>query len=93
VKILVGQEKLLSDLSLLLKLIMMSFTQNQIIKTYNHNYKYNPDANYKRFQWRLINSLEYRQAVNNSTFFSVKGSYNIYDFKRYLFPLLDESGK
>ncbi|MBI5808970.1 MAG: TonB-dependent receptor [Ignavibacteriales bacterium] len=61
-------------------------------QSYSHNYKYNPDANYKRFQWGLINSLEYRQAVNNSTFFSVKGSYNIYDFKRYLFPLLDASG-
>jgi outer membrane receptor protein involved in Fe transport len=61
-------------------------------QTYNHNYKYNPDANYQRFEWGLINSLEYRHAVSNSTFFSLKGSYNIYDFKRYLFPLLDAAG-
>ncbi len=65
---------------------------NSDYKTYNHNYKYNPDANYNRLEWGLINSLEYRQAVSNSTFFSLKGSYNIYDFKRYLYPLLDATG-
>ena len=60
---------------------------------YTHNYKYNPDANYNRYEWGLINSLEVRHAVSNSTFYSLKGSYSLYDFKRYLFPLLDASGK
>ena len=27
-----------------------------------------PDANYKRFQWGIINSLEYRQAISSTTF-------------------------
>lgn len=58
-------------------------------KTYNHNYKYVPDANYNRYEWGLINSLEVRHALSNSTFYSLKGSYSLYDFKRYLFPLLD----
>ena len=66
---------------------------NSDFKTYAHDYKYNPDANYNRYEWGLINSLEYRHAVSNNTFFSLKGSYNIYDFKRYLFPLLDASGQ
>lgn len=65
---------------------------NSDYKTYAHDYKYNPDANYNRMDWGLINSLEYRHAVSNSTFFSLKGSYSIYDFKRYLYPLLDASG-
>lgn len=65
---------------------------NSNYQSYNHDYKYNPDANYHRYEWGLINSLEYRHAVSNSTFFSLKGSYNIYDFKRYLYPLLDASG-
>jgi outer membrane receptor protein involved in Fe transport len=65
---------------------------NSKYQSYTHDYKYNPDANYKRFQWGLINSLEYRHAISSTTFFSLKGSYNIYDFKRYLFPLLDVSG-
>ncbi len=65
---------------------------NSKYQSYAHDYKYNPDANYKRYEWGIINSLEYRHAVSNTTFFSLKGSYNIYDFKRYLFPLLDSSG-
>lgn len=65
---------------------------NSKYQSYAHDYKYNPDANYKRFEWGIINSLEYRHAVSNTTFFSLKGSYNVYDFKRYLFPLLDSSG-
>ncbi|MCK6603695.1 MAG: TonB-dependent receptor [Ignavibacteriaceae bacterium] len=65
---------------------------NSEYKSYTHDYKYNPDAIYNRYEWGLINSLEYRMAVSSSTFFSLKGSYNIYDFKRYLFPLLDASG-
>ncbi len=62
-------------------------------QTYNHDYKYNPDANYHRFEWGLINSLELRHALSGNTFYSLLGSYSIYDFKRYLFPLLDETGK
>ena len=65
---------------------------NSDYQTYAHDYKYNPDANYNRMDWGLINSLEYRHAVSNSTFFSLKGSYSIYDFKRYLYPLLDALG-
>lgn len=65
---------------------------NSDYQSYSHDYKYNPDANYNRFQWGLINSLEYRHAISNSTFYSLKGSYNVYDFKRYLYPLLDASG-
>lgn len=65
---------------------------NSDYKSYAHDYKYNPDANYNRYQWGLINSLEYRHAISSSTFYSLKGSYNVYDFKRYLYPLLDASG-
>ena len=61
-------------------------------QSYNHNYKYTPDANYHRYEWGLINSLEVRHAISNSTFYSVKGSYSLYDYKRYLFPLLDAAG-
>ena len=61
-------------------------------KTYNHEIKYNPDANYQRYEWSLLNSLEVRHALSNSTFYSLQAAHNIYDFKRYLFPLLDASG-
>ncbi len=61
-------------------------------QSYNHDYKYNPDANYHRYEWGLINSLEIRHALSNRTFYTLLGSYNIYDYKRYLFPLLNQSG-
>ncbi|MGE5860222.1 MAG: TonB-dependent receptor [Ignavibacteria bacterium] len=65
---------------------------NSEYQFYSHDYKYNPDANYDRFEWGLINSLEVRHALSSSTFYSLLGSYSIYDFKRYLFPLLDAAG-
>ena len=65
---------------------------NSKYQEYSHDFKFNPDANYNRFEWGLLNSLEIRHAVNNSTFYSLKGAYNIYDFKRYLYALLDASG-
>lgn len=65
---------------------------NSEFQLYNHTQKYNPDANYNRYEWGFINSLEIRHTINRRTFYSVKGSYSIYDFKRYLFPLLDGSG-
>ncbi|HSL87841.1 MAG TPA: TonB-dependent receptor, partial [Ignavibacteriaceae bacterium] len=103
-----GDNKIVSmnpsvDLNTTAKLTFRPFTTMKInydliysqseFQFYNHNYKYNPDANYNRYEWGLINSLEIRHSVSNSTFYSLKGSYSLYDFKRYLFPLLDASGK
>lgn len=65
---------------------------NSEYQLYNHIYKYNPDANYNRYEWGLINSLDFRHAISSSTFYSFKGSYSIYDFKRYLYPLLSAEG-
>ncbi len=61
-------------------------------QTYNHDLKYIPDANYHRYNSGLFNSIELRHVLSNSTFYSLKGSYNINDYKRYLYPLLNASG-
>jgi outer membrane receptor protein involved in Fe transport len=61
-------------------------------QNYIHDMKYNPDANYRRFSRGLFNSLELRHVLSNSTFYSLKGSHNISDYKRYLYPLLDAAG-
>ncbi|MFA3783467.1 TonB-dependent receptor domain-containing protein [Melioribacteraceae bacterium 4301-Me] len=61
-------------------------------QNYSHDFKFNPDANYNNYAWGLLNSLEIRHAISSSTFYSLKGAYNIYDFKRYLYPLLDAAG-
>ncbi|MFH0734489.1 MAG: TonB-dependent receptor [bacterium] len=60
---------------------------------YNHDMKYNPDANLNNYEWGLLNSLEIRHALSNSTFYTLQGSYNINDYKQYLYPLLNEAGE
>jgi outer membrane receptor protein involved in Fe transport len=65
---------------------------NSNYQLYNHDLKYVPDANYHRYNSGLFNSVELRHVLNNSTFYSLKGSYSINDYKRYLYPLLDASG-
>lgn len=58
-------------------------------KPYIHDLKYNPDAVNNRLNWSMLHILEVRHAINNNSFYTLRGSYNIDDFKRYLFPLLD----
>jgi len=66
---------------------------NSEYKNYNHDYKYNPEANYTNYEWGLVNAIEIRHAISGNTFYSLKGSYNINDYKRYLYPLVDINGK
>jgi outer membrane receptor protein involved in Fe transport len=61
-------------------------------QNYSHDLKYNPDANYNRYGWALLNSFEIRHTLSSKTFYTLSASYNIDDFKRYLYPLLDTSG-
>lgn len=61
-------------------------------QNYDHDLKYNPDANMNNYEWGMLNSLEIRHALSNSTFYTLQGSYNINDFQQYLYPLLDASG-
>ncbi|MCU7495544.1 MAG: TonB-dependent receptor [Ignavibacteria bacterium] len=65
---------------------------NSFYKNYDHDLKYDPDGNYNNYEWGLLNSVEVRHAVSNSTFYTFKGSYNLNDFKQYLYPLLDAGG-
>lgn len=65
---------------------------NAEYQLYNHDFKYNPDANYNRFETGLLNSIEIKHIINPKTFYTVRGSYNFSDFKRYLYPLRDGSG-
>ena len=58
---------------------------------YNHDFKLNPEANYNNYEWGLLNSLEIRHALNNSTFYTFRLAYNVNDFKQYLYPLLNSS--
>lgn len=59
---------------------------------YSHDFKFNPDANYNNYEWGLVNSLDFKHALSATTFYSLKASYNVNDFKQYLYPLLKVSG-
>jgi len=59
-------------------------------KSYNHDLKYNPDAQYNNHDQGLLNALEFRHAVSPKTFYSVKGSWNINDYQQYLYALTSD---
>jgi outer membrane receptor protein involved in Fe transport len=61
-------------------------------KSYNHDLKYNPEANYNNHEWGLLNSLEIRYSPNSTTYLTLRGAYNLNDFQQYLYPLLDAYG-
>ena len=65
---------------------------NSKYQNYTHDFKYDPDANPTIYEWGLLNSLEIRHTIGTNTFYSVKGSFNISDYKNYLFALQDQSG-
>lgn len=65
---------------------------NSFSKSYSHDYKFNPDANYNYYEWGLLNSLEIRHALNQRTFYTLRGAYNLNDSKQYLYPLRDANG-
>ena len=65
---------------------------NSEFQIYSHSLKYNPEANYNRFEWGLMNSLELKHVISNSTFYNLRGSYNVNDSKLYLYPLIGPDG-
>lgn len=59
---------------------------------YSHDWKYNPDGRPTSYSWSMLNSFSISHALSNSTFYQVKLSHNIDDYKSYLYPLIDEDG-
>ena len=61
-------------------------------KSYTHDFKYNPEANYNYYEYGYSNSLDFRHALSSRTFYSLKLMYNFNDYKQYLYPLVDING-
>lgn len=68
---------------------LYSYSKSQ---SYNHDYKYNPDGRVTGRDNGILNVLELRQALDATTFYSLKGSYNINHYSSYLYPL-KQNGK
>jgi len=65
---------------------------NSSWKSYSHSLKYNPEANYNRREWGIVNTLELKHVLSPKTFYTLRGSWSLNDFNRFLYPLLDGSG-
>ncbi|HOJ19178.1 MAG TPA: TonB-dependent receptor [Ignavibacteriaceae bacterium] len=61
-------------------------------RSYSHDWKYNPDGLPEYHDNGITNVFELRHAVSNSTFYSLKGSYNINYYSSYLYPMLNSDG-
>ena len=62
-------------------------------KIYSQDFKYNPEGTLGYHEQGLLNSVELRHAVDQNTFYSIKGSLNLNWNSSYLHPLLDQKGK
>jgi outer membrane receptor protein involved in Fe transport len=65
---------------------------NGYSQSYQHDWKYNPDGRTRGYEWGLVNALELRHALNATTYYTLRGSWILNDYKSFLYPLLDEAG-
>lgn len=69
--------------------VLYSDSYNQY---YSHDFKYNPDGRLHYYEDGILNSIEFRHALDAKTFYTIKTSYNTHNYKSYTYPLLDKSG-
>ncbi|MFC2085467.1 TonB-dependent receptor plug domain-containing protein, partial [Bacteroidota bacterium] len=72
-------------------IVLNALYQDEKYRDYNHQYKLNPDGDYKRFNKSLLTSLSYTHVLSNSAFIDFLGSgfqtkYNQYVYENPLDP-------
>ncbi len=80
-----GQGKLAYRLNGNMKLTYTLMGNQNNFRWYDSYYKYNPDANYKRFENALNNTLTFTHTVSMRTFYEVKYTHSSTDYKHYLY--------
>jgi outer membrane receptor protein involved in Fe transport len=66
-------------------IILNGMYQDQEYRDYNHQFKLNPDGDYKRFQKSYLASLSYTYILSNSAFIDLLGSAFVTEYKQYVF--------
>ncbi len=61
-------------------------------KGYSHDFKYVPESNYNYYEEGQMYSIELRHAIDQNTFYTLRGFYNFNDYKQFQFPLVDAGG-
>jgi len=65
-------------------LILSGMYQDRKYKDYNHQYKYNPDGDYQKFQTTILSSASYNHVFGNATFVDLLASYFSTESKQYV---------
>jgi outer membrane receptor protein involved in Fe transport len=66
-------------------LVLNTMYSNQEYKDYNHQFKYNPDGDYTKYNTSLLMSLNYTLVFSNSVFMDVSASAMKSDYKQYVY--------
>jgi len=66
------------------KLNLEGIYQRRFFKIYDHRFKYNPDGDYKRYQYSYTLTLNYTHVVSSSSFLTLKGSILYNDYQQYV---------
>lgn len=66
-------------------LVLQGLYQDREYKDYNHQYKLNPEGDYKRFQTSFLGNVSYNHVFGKSTFIDIMGSYLESSAKQYVY--------
>jgi outer membrane receptor protein involved in Fe transport len=79
------QGSLTSQFTSQLKLTLLGSYNNHSFKLYDHNFKYDPDGDYQRFNNGSLFSLSLTHVLSQSTFYQIQGANVQSDYKYYTF--------
>jgi outer membrane receptor protein involved in Fe transport len=66
------------------KLNIEGIYQRRFFKIYDHRFKYNPDGDYKRYQYSYTLTLNYMLVISSTSFLTLKGSVLYNDYQQYV---------
>jgi outer membrane receptor protein involved in Fe transport len=64
---------------------LQALYQERDYRDYDHQFRLNPDGDYRRFQKSFLGTASYNHVFSNSTFLDVNASAFISDYKQYAF--------
>ncbi|MDA3861936.1 MAG: TonB-dependent receptor [Melioribacteraceae bacterium] len=66
-------------------IVLNGMVQSNEYQDYNHQYKLNPDGDYKKYQKNYLGSISYTHVISNAAFLDFVGSYFLSKYDQYVF--------
>lgn len=66
-------------------IVLQGLYQERNYRDYDHQFKLNPDGDYKKYQKSFLGTISYTHVFNNALFADFSGSVLTSDFKQYVF--------